>query len=538
MKRTVICVVAVLLAGCVADLAVAAPVGSAWTYQGKLVLGELPVNGTADFQFSLWDAAGTGAPPSGGVQVGSTLAASNVNVVDGVFTVELDFGANAFNGNARWLQIAVASPSGGGLTTLAPRQALTAVPYAQTSQTAVTSLDAWHLGGNLGTTGGTHFLGTTDNQPLVLKANNQRGLQIQYALNSNYWGNNLLGGYWLNSITAGVTQATVFGGGRLGITENFNQVTDHGGTVSGGIGNRAGNANADVFDAYFATVGGGYQNTAGGAYATVPGGVSNNTAGYASFAAGNRAKANHDGSFVWNDTSTIFDLASTAANQFLIRAGGGVGINTNAPNSLFAVQGSNSSALFRIGGPGGDGHHVSSGRDFVFNATGGQFSFRSIGNINNLSSFTDQLILHPNGDATLRGFLFNFSDARYKTHVSTIPDALDTVSHLRGVTYEWDQARWPDRDSADGRQIGFIAQEVEKVLPELVYTDADGYKSVSYVNVVPVLVEAVKQQQDQRAADARATEAKLRQKDAEIAELRAKLDLLAEAVAELKSGRQ
>src|SRR5262249_53921311 len=129
----------------------------------------------------------------------------------------------------------------------------------------------WLLGGNSGTNG-TQFVGTTDNQPLVLKVNNQRALQMQYVLNGNYLGNNLLGGYWLNSITAGVTQATVLGGGKNGANDYPNKVTDHGGTVSGGLINQAGNDNADLEDAWYATVGGGYGNTASSDYTTVGGG--------------------------------------------------------------------------------------------------------------------------------------------------------------------------------------------------------------------------------------------------------------------------
>jgi len=106
------------------------PLGAEWTYQGKLDLSGSPLNDTADFEFTLWDEAGAGDPPVGGTQIGSTVAVSNVAVVDGLFTVTLDFGAAAFNGEKRWLEIAVASPSGGALTTLSPRQPLTAAPYA------------------------------------------------------------------------------------------------------------------------------------------------------------------------------------------------------------------------------------------------------------------------------------------------------------------------------------------------------------------------------------------------------------------------
>lgn len=109
--------------GCMSE-AVVAQTGSI-TYQGKLGFDGAPVSDTADFQFALWDA------DAGGNMIGALLAADAVQVVDGLFTVELDFGQNAFGGGDRWLEIAVRSPAGGGaFTTLSPRQAVTAAPYA------------------------------------------------------------------------------------------------------------------------------------------------------------------------------------------------------------------------------------------------------------------------------------------------------------------------------------------------------------------------------------------------------------------------
>ncbi len=105
----------------------AAPLSSAFTYQGQLKLVGIPLTGTVDLEVSLYDV------DSGGVSL-NTLALTNVSVVNGLFTVDLDFGVVAFNGDARWLEIAVRSPSDPGdtnaFTTLTPRQPLTATPYA------------------------------------------------------------------------------------------------------------------------------------------------------------------------------------------------------------------------------------------------------------------------------------------------------------------------------------------------------------------------------------------------------------------------
>jgi trimeric autotransporter adhesin len=94
-------------------------------------------------------------------------------------------------------------------------------------------------------------------------------------------------------------------------------------TVAGGSSNEAtGN---------YSSVGGGFANIASGRQATAPGGRGNRAIGNISFAAGSRASASHLGTFVWADSSADVAFTSTAINQFLIRAEGGVGIGTNAP---------------------------------------------------------------------------------------------------------------------------------------------------------------------------------------------------------------
>jgi uncharacterized coiled-coil protein SlyX len=87
------------------------------------------------------------------------------------------------------------------------------------------------------------------------------------------------------------------------------------------------------------------------------------------------------------------------------------------------------------------------------------------------------------------------SDVRYKKDIQPLESSLEKVLHLQGVTYKWDKDNVYGAGYKDGKQIGFVAQEVEKVLPELVQTDSDGYKALSYDKLVPVLVEAIKEQQ-------------------------------------------
>ena len=104
---------------------------AAFTYQGHLEQDGQPVTASCDFEFSLWDDAQAGA------QVGNTQAVSSLAVTDGLFSAALDFGPEAFNGPARFLQIAVRCPSDqGDFVLLSPRHELTAAPYAGYAQRA------------------------------------------------------------------------------------------------------------------------------------------------------------------------------------------------------------------------------------------------------------------------------------------------------------------------------------------------------------------------------------------------------------------
>ena len=108
--------------------------GTAFTYQGRLQDGGTLANGNYDFQFTLWDAlsGGTQQPQPAAV----TVIRSGVPVANGVFTTQLDFGANAFPGTDRYLEIGVRLAGGGAFTILSPRQQITPTPYALRSLSA------------------------------------------------------------------------------------------------------------------------------------------------------------------------------------------------------------------------------------------------------------------------------------------------------------------------------------------------------------------------------------------------------------------
>jgi hypothetical protein len=88
------------------------------------------------------------------------------------------------------------------------------------------------------------------------------------------------------------------------------------------------------------------------------------------------------------------------------------------------------------------------------------------------------------------------SDRVFKKDILPLLDSLDVVKKLDGVSYLFRAAEYPGKNFEKDKQIGFIAQDVERVLPEVVRTHEDGHKSISYMSVIPVLVEAVKEQND------------------------------------------
>ncbi|MBI5384977.1 MAG: hypothetical protein HZA90_09865 [Verrucomicrobia bacterium] len=366
-----------------------------FTYQGQLsAAGGVPASGWYDFTFKLYDALG------GAAQVGGTVSTNALPVTGGNFAVTLGFGAGAFSGADRWLEIAVRTNGSGTFTTLSPRQRITPTPYAiRAADAAVAagvaagavgsaalqagSVDAskiadgaisladlsgtvasntfWRLSGNLGTTAGTHFIGTRDNQAVEVKVNDQRALRLE----PNATSPNLVGGYSGNVVSNGVAGAVIGGGGfaanenRVGgnnsavLSGYRNEAYGGSAVVAGGDNNVAGRDRGTIGGGYgnrvtgtLGTVAGGDSNSAAGWYSTVPGGSRNVAGADYSLAAGNRAKATNRGAFVWSDAQNA-DFGSTGTNQFLVRASGGVGLGTNNPQAQLHVRGTNAADYFR-----------------------------------------------------------------------------------------------------------------------------------------------------------------------------------------------
>lgn len=299
--------------------------------------------------------------------------------------------------------------------TLAEGANVTITPSSNTL-TISSAFDGWKLTGNAGTTAGTHFLGTTDAQGLELRVNNARILGLETGF--DYYGfitANVVAGYSGNYVAENIWGGTIAGGGNNHVSGGIpfiNRVTARYGsigggyrntasgpnaTVGGGTGNTAsgesstisggsghtasnhystiGGGNGNTASGMNSKVGGGYNNTASGSssvvsggsyniaskkYSAVPGGHYSEANGEYSFAAGHRAKANHDGCFVWAD-STDSDVTSGNADQFTIRANGGTRVLCNGGYTALYVEtnGTKRAGHFRITNPSNTNNSVS-----------------------------------------------------------------------------------------------------------------------------------------------------------------------------------
>jgi len=182
------------------------PVGSAITYQGELKNAGVPLNGTADLTFQLWPtASAVGAPSSGVVQV------NNVAIVNGRFTVNLDFGAAAFNGEQRFMQIRVRTPHDPGNSL--PFTALTPLQEAKPAPMAMHSLST-------GLVPNASLVGTYSQQLNLSNASNTvagngAGLTALNAsnLSSGVVGSGLLAGSYTNALNLSNSSNTLAGNG-------------------------------------------------------------------------------------------------------------------------------------------------------------------------------------------------------------------------------------------------------------------------------------------------------------------------------------
>jgi hypothetical protein len=175
MKTTKMLTFLVVVLGMVcsrAEISEAAPMGTAWTYQGRLMDANGPADGLYDLQFTLYDDANTII----GNKIGSDANWPDVDVIDGYFTLVLDFNdPNAFTGDARWLEVVVRpgdSNDANDFVALVPRQEVTPTPYALYAKTAGGDNDWVVSGSSMYSIPGKVGIGTTTPQASLEVTNN------------------------------------------------------------------------------------------------------------------------------------------------------------------------------------------------------------------------------------------------------------------------------------------------------------------------------------------------------------------------------
>ena len=311
-------------------LALSAPLGTAFTYQGTLSRSGQPAKGVFDLQFTLYTDPTRGLPTAGPQTV------EDMRITDGLFTTSVDFGKNVYDGTEYWLEVGVREGSDTGLfTPLAPRQLLTPAPYALHAREAASvpagsiggaalqdgavvrsinglqdnfnilgdgllvdtvndsiiirlpTIDCitysncyWNLRGNGNITAGTHFLGTVagETAPLEFRVQNNRSLLHDFTGANT--SPNIIGGFRNNTVSG--TGATISGGGQ---NTGINQALASWATVGGGYSNVVQTSSTG------GAIGGGASNRVAAIYGAVGGGALNVVSNYSVVAGGSRNRA-------------------------------------------------------------------------------------------------------------------------------------------------------------------------------------------------------------------------------------------------------
>ena len=363
--------------------------------------------------------------------------------------------------------------------------------------------------------------------------------------NTNGGDSGTLSGGYQNLVSGAGADATVGGG-------VYNSAINYSATVGGGNDNTAGGEFATVgggalnfVNGPYATVGGGYENTASGYAAAVPGGYHNSASGSYSFAGGYEAQAPDYGCFVWADESGG-SFASTANNQFAVRAAGGVllaadvQIGTGATDYHHMTFGGGNSEGFIYGSYPALGDGISLGYNYYFDAVGTGHAFNPSGQTSRITAGYETVTLAvgavataPNGvrlvaDAagvTVYGTFNNSSDRNAKQDFARVNPVqmLDKVLQLP-IT------EWSYKEDAATRHVGPMGQDFHSIFN--VGTDEKHIAPIDEGGVAFAAIQGLNQKVEDRS---QALEAKSLELEAENAELKLRLEALEKTVRSQKS---
>jgi len=510
--------------GVVTSLSVDSPGNGQYTSAPTVIIAPPPPNVS---YVTYWSNDGTsvaGSEPAGAVSVPVSNGLFTVMLGDTTLPKMVAISASLFAQPNLQLRIWF-NDGENGFSALDPAQALTPAPYALVAQ------------------------------------NLNSGLLIQHNTNG---APNVIGGSSLNFVSNGNVGATIAGGGAIAY-HGFaysNSVTADFGTVGGGIQNTASGYTASVAGGYFnaaegtgdtvaggwqntangqggaatvgggwvnsatagwATVSGGQNNTASGKYATVAGGSGNTASGQNSFAAGFGAQALHDFSFVWNGAGSG-GFASTAAGQFAVHATGGIRLagDVQLDSSTYhnlSLSGGNAIGYLYGSYPAlGDGIHLgynyywdSSGAGHIIN-TGGGTSRLTVGYgfvgiyVGDVDAHpTTQRLLANTAGVTVNGTFNNNSDRNAKRDFAPVSPSQILDKVLRLPVTEWSYKEDPQT-----RHVGPMAQDFYSIFS--LGTDDKHIAPIDEGGVALAAIQGLNQ--------------KLKEKEAEIADLKARLEKL------------
>ena len=211
---------------------------------------------------------------------------------------------------------------------------------------------------------------------------------------------------------------------------------------------------------------------------------------------GNNSKTGFDGKGInMNPGYILMNNATSAANGSIAsgdhcKASNG---NTIAFGEYTEVLGTNSVAI-------GKGLSNSANNSLVVGTYNQTSNYFVIGGGSSSTDRKDVFVVDGDGNVTATGAVSatnvtSPSDRRLKTNINPLQKSLDKVMKLNGVTFNWDKSVKYNANASTTLQYGFIAQEIEKIIPELVSEDSNGYKTVNYIGVIPVLTQAMQEQQ-------------------------------------------